>query len=60
MFLARRLMFLVTVAGIVAGGLAMSRGEQPDKDSAGAGSLTDGFETPQRLGSRSIPIRPCG
>jgi hypothetical protein len=47
MFLARRLVCLVAVAGFVAGGLVMTRGEQQDKDPAGAAALKDGFETPQ-------------
>jgi hypothetical protein len=47
MNLARRLVYLVAIAGFVAGGLAMSRGEQIEKESDGAGALTDGFETPQ-------------
>jgi hypothetical protein len=52
MNLARRLVYLVAVAGVVAGGLAMSRGDQQDKEPAGAGILTDGFETPQPVWQR--------
>ena len=47
MFLPRRLVCLVAVAGFVAGGLVICRGEQQDSDSAGAVTLKDGFETPQ-------------
>ena len=47
MLLARRLVSLVAVAAFMAGGLAITRGEQQDKGSARPGTLTDGFETPQ-------------
>ena len=47
MYLARRLVCLVAIAGFVAGGLVICRGEQQDQDTPGAGVLKDGFETPQ-------------
>ena len=47
MFLARRLVILVAAAGCRGRRSGLSRGEEPDNEPAGAGALTDGFETPQ-------------